>query len=175
MDDSMSSKVIRFLYNTSQKHQGAVVTIGNFDGVHVGHQQLIAKTVEKARALGVPSIAITFEPHTHEYFATKPIARLTRFREKVTGLLNCGIDYVLILKFNQELANLSASDFLTKLYEAIHPQHVIVGDDFRFGKGRQGDIHTLKEMGEKLGFSVASLAPVKLDEERVSSTRVRQA
>jgi riboflavin kinase/FMN adenylyltransferase len=173
----VKTRIIRSLYNIRPQHQGGVLTIGNFDGLHLGHQQLIAKTLEMAKSLGLPSIVVTFEPHASEYFAkmSPSIPRLTRLREKVIELLRCGIDYVLILPFNQKLANLSANDFITELYQALQPKHMFVGDDFRFGRQRQGDIALLKIMGEKLGFSAESLPTFLIDGERVSSTRVRKA
>jgi riboflavin kinase/FMN adenylyltransferase len=162
----MATKLIRFLYNVTTAQQGGVITIGNFDGMHIGHQQLLAKTVAKAKTLGVPSIAVTFEPHAFEYFSAPNvnIPRLTRLREKFCALAETGVDTVLILNFNQELANISASDFVN---------HIIVGDDFRFGHQRLGNIALLTQMGAELGFTTEALTTVMLGGERVSSTRVR--
>lgn len=173
----MPSKLIRALYNLKPSHQGGVITIGNFDGVHLGHQQLIAQTVQKAKSLGVPSIVVTFEPHAFEFFSGDKVTtpRLTRLREKFLAISECGVDNVLILPFNQELANQSASDFISQTIGALKPVHVVVGDDFRFGKGREGDFNFLKNGGEAQGFTAEALPTVKIGGERVSSTRVRKA
>ena len=120
----MSTKLIRSEYNLTPAEQGGVVTIGNFDGVHLGHQRLIEETVEKAKSLGIPSVVVTFEPHAFEYFAGDKVVvpRLTRLREKFCLLAACGVDVVVVLKFNQKLANESASDFVkNKIYHGLRP------------------------------------------------------
>jgi riboflavin kinase/FMN adenylyltransferase len=174
----MPTTLIRSLSHMTLKQMGGVVTLGNFDGVHLGHQKLLAATIKQAKALGVPSIAITFEPHPFEFFSRErvTIPRITRLREKFVALAQCGIDHVIILPFNQSLASISASDFVEKiLWEKLKPVHLIVGDDFHFGHQRQGDIHLLQAMGAKLGFTAEAIPTVILDDLRVSSTRVRQA
>lgn len=174
----MPTKLIRALYNIKPEQRGGVLTIGNFDGVHVGHQQLVAAAVKKAAELGKPSLVMTFEPHAFEFFARDEVTipRLTRLREKYFALAECGADNILILNFNQSLAKLSASEFVTKIiHESLQPKHIIVGDDFHFGRERQGDFRLLKEMGEELGFTVEAMPTVLIDGERVSSTRVRKA
>lgn len=177
----MATKLIRSTYNVTPKCQGAVLTIGNFDGVHLGHQHLILKVIEKAHQLNVPSLVVTFEPHPFEFFgiedsAKHAIPRLTRFREKFYWLAKSGVDYVLILPFNQALASKSASEFVNNiLYDTLHPAHIVVGDDFRFGHKRKGDFGLLETVGKQLGFSVQAMPTFKIDEERVSSTRVREA
>lgn len=174
----MREKLIRSLSNVRPEHQGGVLTIGNFDGVHLGHQQLVKSAVKQARALNVPAIVMTFEPHAFEFFTADKltIPRLTKLREKCCALFESGADYVLILPFNQQLARLSASEFVTKiLVESLHPKHIIVGDDFHFGRERQGSFSLLQEMGKQLSFGTESLPTVMLDGARVSSTRVRKA
>lgn len=174
----MTTKLVRSFYNIKPEHQGGVVTIGNFDGVHVGHQQLVAKVVEKANALGVPSLVVTFEPHAFEYFGGDKVTipRITRMREKFCALADCGVDYVVILPFNQYVANMSASHFVTNiLYDALRVKEIIVGDDFHFGYQRQGDFALLQTMGQTLGFSVEAMPTTLITGERVSSTRVRKA
>jgi riboflavin kinase/FMN adenylyltransferase len=174
----MPTTLIRSQYNIPTAAQGGVVTIGNFDGVHLGHQQLIQRVIEEAKKRRVPSVVITFEPHPFEFFekGEHKIPRITRLREKFRALEECGIDYVLILPFNQKLASLSASDFVASiLYQQLGPVHIIIGDDFKFGHKRLGDFALLNEMGKMLGFSVASMPTLLIDGERVSSTRVRQA
>jgi riboflavin kinase/FMN adenylyltransferase len=173
----MPAKLIRSLYNITPAQQGGVVTIGNFDGVHLGHQALLKRAVARARELGVPSLVMTFEPHPFEFFGREKtaVARLTRLREKFRALEACGVDNVLIMTFNQELASKSASDFVKEyLYESLHPVHVMIGDDFHFGRERQGDFVLLTELGRQYGFTSEAMPTLKIDDERVSSTRLRK-
>ncbi len=174
----MPTKLIRSVYNLTPAQQGGVITMGNFDGVHIGHQQLVKRVVERAKAWQVPSLVVTFEPHPFEFFSRDhvTIPRLTRLREKVTALFECGVDNVLILNFNQKLAGKTASDFITEIiHPALHPKHIVIGDDFHFGRHRQGNFSLLQKMGAKLGFSVEAMPTILIDGERVSSTRVRRA
>jgi len=172
----MPTKLIRALHNLHSHHQNGIITIGNFDGVHLGHQALLKRVTETARKLHVPSIAIIFEPHPAEFFAGQKVSipRLTRFREKFRALKACGLDYVLVLPFNQKLASLSASDFVIQiLFNKLKPHTIIVGDDFHFGYKRQGNFDLLAKMGQTLGFKAEAMPTFLLDGERVSSTRVR--
>lgn len=173
----MPTKLIRSVDSLSFAQKRAVLTIGNFDGVHLGHQQLAARVITKARELGAPSLAVTFEPHPFEFFSAGNITipRLTRFREKFKALAACGFDYILILKFNQKLASLSARDFVTKILGPLAPRHIVIGDDFHFGQARQGNFALLEELGVQMGFSVEAMPTFLVDDERVSSTRVRKA
>jgi len=174
----MPTKLVRHLAYLTPAQQGGVVTIGNFDGVHLGHQALVKAAVSAARARGVPSIVVTFEPHAFEFFAKGPVTipRITRLREKFTALAECGVDYVVVLKFNQELASIDASQFVSDiLHQTLRPVHMIVGDDFRFGRERKGDFALLSKMGADLGFTVEAMPTLLVDGERVSSTRVRKA
>jgi riboflavin kinase/FMN adenylyltransferase len=121
---------------------------------------------------------VTFEPHAFEFFAKGPVTipRITRLREKFTALAECGVDYVVVLKFNQELASIDASQFVSDiLHQTLRPVHMIVGDDFRFGRERKGDFALLSKMGADLGFTVEAMPTLLVDGERVSSTRVRKA
>ena len=174
----MSTQLIRSLHALPPHLRGAVATIGNFDGVHLGHQALIQQVIDAAKAHSAPSAIITFEPLPAEFFAgTKPcVPRLTRFREKFLALAALQPDYVLFLQFNQKLANLSASEFVTRiLVDALAVKQVIIGDDFRFGQKRQGDFSFLKAMGEHYHFGVAAMATLEVASARVSSTRIREA
>lgn len=174
----MPTKLIRSLYNVTPAHQGAVITIGNFDGVHLGHQALLATVMSHAKRLQTPSLVMTFEPHPFEFFAGEAltIPRITRLREKFYGLAASGVDNVLILPFNQKVANISANDFVTEIIGGLlKPAHLVIGDDFRFGYKREGDIALLEEKGKALGFSVTAMPTTLIDGERVSSTRVRKA
>lgn len=154
----------------------AVVTIGNYDGVHRGHQAILAQARQAAQQARVATVVVTFEPMPQEYFApARAPARLTRLREKAARLAACGIDELRVLRFDRELAAQSAERFVRRLLvDALSAQHVVVGDDFRFGRGRTGDIHALRALGLRHGFSVAGSTTIAADGERISSTRIRQ-
>lgn len=153
-----------------------MATIGSFDGVHLGHQAILARLVEVGRARGLPTLVMVFEPQPHEYFSReKAPARLTRLREKVKALFNFGVDRVLCLRFNAHLRNLSAHAFIREiLVEHLAVAHLEIGDDFRFGCDRTGDFQLLQQMGAQYGFQVRDTQTFLLEGERVSSTRVRQ-
>ena len=133
-------EIIVGLHNIREEHQGCVVTAGNFDGVHHGHQMLLAHLIAKGKELGVPSLLLTFEPQPREFFAGSAVpARLTRFREKMTLLQRSELDRVLCLPFNERTANTPARwvvDILLKKMLAV--KYLVVGDDWRFGKARKG-------------------------------------
>jgi len=168
---------IRNLQQLRPQHRGCVATIGNFDGVHRGHQAIIAQLKDHARALNVPATVIIFEPQPQEFFSPdKAPARLTRLREKLNALKNCGVERVLCLHFNPSLANLSAKDFIQQiLVTGLGIKHLVVGDDFHFGKARQGNFQQLQAAGAQHGFNVESQHTVIDTGERISSTRIRQA
>jgi riboflavin kinase/FMN adenylyltransferase len=170
-------QLVRGLHNLRPEHRGCVATIGNFDGVHRGHQAILARLRERAVALGVPSCVVIFEPQPREYFApdTAP-ARLARLHDKVALLAAEGIDRVLCLAFNQRLCKLSAAEFVdTILVDGLGVQHLEVGDDFRFGCDRVGDFTFLQQAGLRHGFTVEAAQTVELEGLRVSSTQVREA
>lgn len=171
------TQLIRGLSHIPPFLKGSVVTIGNFDGVHQGHQVLLSHVVKTAKSLGLPSLVITFEPQPLEFLAPhKSVARLTRFREKFFLLSQSGIDKVLIIRFNNEFACLTADEFIqTLLIDKLGVKHFIVGGDFHFGRGRQGNVELLKKAGKEHGFVVETQADVMMASERVSSTRVRHA
>jgi len=171
------TELIRGLYNIKPTHKSGVVTIGNFDGVHLGHKSLIENVKMRSKALLAPATVITFEPQPLEYFNhEKGVARLTRWREKFYALADTGIDNVLVLRFNRKLADLRAEAFIKRiLVDDLAIEHIIVGDDFRFGKKREGDFHFLQQAGERYGFTVENMPSVNIEGERVSSTRIRQA
>lgn len=169
--------VIRGLANIASAPQGSVVTMGNFDGVHIGHQALLKKAVIKARELKTTSLAIIFEPQPFEFFALQASApRLTRWREKFGLLAEQGVDAVLVIRFNQAFANLTAEQFIHQvLKEGLRARHIIVGDDFKFGRGRAGDFNLLQTQGQALGISVENMPSIVLNGKRISSTQVRNA
>ena len=170
-------ELIRGLHNIRPRHHGCVATIGNFDGIHLGHQAVIGQLAEEAAQLGLPSTLITFEPQPMEYFQPDKIpARLTRFREKLVALRRFAIDRVLSLAFNKQLAGMTADEFIQHiLVDGLGVRYLVVGDDFRFGKGREGDFQTLQRAGAQHGFKVVNMHTFAIDEERVSSTRIRHA
>lgn len=170
-------ELIRGEYNLRPEHRGCVATIGNFDGIHLGHQAVLGQLAEKADALHLPTTVISFEPLPREYFSHGNTAtRLTRMREKVQALKRYSVDRLLMLHFNQALASLSAEDFVRRiLVEGLDVKYLVIGDDFRFGKGREGDFHFLHEAGQRYGFQVSNMAPFPIGDQRVSSTLIREA
>jgi riboflavin kinase/FMN adenylyltransferase len=170
-------ELIRGVHNLYPRHRGCVATIGNFDGVHLGHQAVLKQTSEKARELELPATVITFEPQPQEFFRPEQAPpRLTRLREKMLALKPHAIDRLLCLDFNRYLANLTAQEFIDKiLVDGLQVRYLVVGDDFRFGKGRQGDFEMLVQAGKQYGFEVANTHSFTLGNERVSSTLIRQA
>lgn len=169
-------RVIRGLHHLRPLHRGCVATIGNFDGVHLGHRAVFQRLLAKGRELGLPATVITFEPQAMEYFAPQAApARLTRLREKLAALQACGIEQVVLLEFGPKLANMAARAFVEELLvRGLAVRHLLVGDDFRFGKGRQGDFGLLEAMGAEHGFVVEDLHTITHGAERVSSTRIRE-
>lgn len=169
-------QLVRGLHNLRPRHRGCVATIGNFDGVHRGHQAILARLRERAAELGLPSCVVIFEPQPREYFSPdRAPARLTRLREKLQLLSEQAIDLVLCLAFNRRLRELSAAEFVhATLVEGLGVRHLEVGDDFRFGCDRAGDFDFLLKAGAAEGFSVEAATTIEVDGERVSSTRLRQ-
>ncbi len=156
---------------------GCVLTIGNFDGVHRGHQALLAKLVALSRATGLPSAVLTFEPHPREYFAheNRP-RRLTSLREKIQLLADQGVDRLYIGRFNSRFAALTAEAFVEDiLIRGLCVRHLMIGDDFCFGKGRKGNFAMLQAAGREAGFTVESMETLAHEGERVSSSAVRAA
>ncbi|WP_456372821.1 bifunctional riboflavin kinase/FAD synthetase [Thiolapillus sp.] len=170
-------QLIRGQHNLRPAHRGCVATIGNFDGVHLGHQAVFRALRKKAGDYGLPSTVILFEPQPMEFFCPDQApARLTRLREKLIHVRACGIDRVLLLEFNQHLAGQEARDFIqTVLVDGLGIRHLYVGDDFRFGRKRQGDFSLLVEQGSEQGFGVESMDTVCHENCRISSTRIRMA
>lgn len=170
-------KLIRGIHNLSHAPHGCVLTIGNFDGVHRGHQALLQGLGAEGRARGLPVVVMIFEPQPLELFAgEKSPARLTRLREKLRWLAECGVEYVLCLRFDRRFAALTAQTFVSDLLvDRLGVKFLAVGDDFRFGAGRQGDFLLLQKAGEKYGFDVTSTQTFCEGGVRVSSTAIRQA
>ncbi|MBQ61282.1 MAG: bifunctional riboflavin kinase/FMN adenylyltransferase [Gammaproteobacteria bacterium] len=168
-------EIIRGPTNLKEGHRGCVVTIGNFDGVHTGHQAILKQVKDKASELGVPSMLICFEPQPKEFFSAHLApARLTRFREKVELLEACGIDLVFCLRFNEETRSISAQQFMDLLTNDIKVRALFVGDDFQFGYDRSGGFELLQSIGEQHGFPVTNLYTMTYESIRVSSTHIRE-
>ncbi|OBS09498.1 bifunctional riboflavin kinase/FAD synthetase [Acidihalobacter prosperus] len=170
-------ELIRGAHNLQPQHRGCVATIGNFDGVHLGHQAILAQLRSEAEARNLPSVVITFEPLPHEFFrGTSAPARLTGLRERLRQFALHGIDRVLLLRFDRQLADLEANHFVERLLVGgLGIRAMLVGDDFRFGRDRAGDFASLRQAGEDHVFEVIRRETYELGGERVSSTRIRHA
>lgn len=170
-------ELIRGLHNLEPRHRGCVATIGNFDGVHLGHQAIVAQLRERAAEVGLPAVVVLFEPQPQEFFQGPAApARLMRLRDKCEALAPYGVDRIICIRFDPDFAGLTAEAFVDEvLVRGLGVKHLVIGDDFRFGRGRAGNYAYLKEAGGRHGFGVEPIAPFLLDGQRVSSTRVRQA
>lgn len=170
-------QLIRGIHNIQSQAHGCVLTIGNFDGVHLGHARVITALIEKAKALNCTPAVMIFEPQPQELFSpeTAP-ARLTRLRDKYILLKKLGVERLICVNFHREFACKSAEDFIEQLLvKQLGIKHLIIGDDFRFGKSRMGDFSLLKQAGEKFNFAVSDTASFKLEDCRISSTQIRNA
>jgi len=156
---------------------GCVATIGNFDGVHLGHKAVIEALAAQGQRLGLPTVIVLFEPQPREYFDPQNAPpRLSRFREKLTHLARLPVDGVLVLHFDKQLADCSPEDFIEKvLVNALGVKYLVVGDDFRFGKNRRGCFDILQQAGRLSGFEVADTRSVHESGARISSTLIRRA
>ena len=158
-------------------HGPSAVTIGNFDGVHLGHQAMLRRLTETARARGLAACVLTFEPHPREFFAPQQApARLTSLREKLELFHGLGIDRVHVCRFNREFSRLGAEEFIDRiLWRGLQAEWVLIGDDFRFGAKRAGNYALLREAGARRGFEVVAMHSVTVEGLRVASTAVRDA
>jgi len=170
-------ELIRGLHNLRPRHRGCVATIGAFDGVHLGHQAVISHLQEKAAELELPSTVIVFEPLPREYFSPiKAPARIMSFREKFQAMSQLGVDRLLRIRFNEQLRGMSAKSFVEEVFVAgLGVRYVVLGDDFRFGNDRQGDVHFIKEQGQYHGYDAGPTPTREWQGDRVSSTRIRDA
>lgn len=159
-----------------QAKTSLVLTIGNFDGLHRGHQALLERLKAHASALQLPAAVLTFEPSPREFFTPDQApARLTSLREKLELIEDSGVGQVYVCRFDARLAALTASDFVERiLTKGLAIRHLIIGDDFRFGKGRVGDFEFLQQAGQQHGFTVESMPTIDWQGERVSSSAVRE-
>ena len=167
-------QILRGLYSLDL--QPVALTIGNFDGVHSGHQALLNELLAEGKARGLQTAVVIFEPHPREFFTPQQApARLTSLREKLEFFAGMGIDRVHVCRFNSHFAQMSAVDFINVLHEKLFARFVLIGDDFRFGSGRTGDFALMEKIGAKHGFAVQAMHSVKHDGVRISSTAVRAA
>lgn len=169
--------IVRDYQYANDADKGAVVAIGNFDGVHLGHQAVLEAVQREAQALGCPMGVMTFEPHPREYFAPDtPAFRLMSAEAKAHRLEKLGVTHLYQLNFNAALSGLSAYEFCKDvIHEGLDLKHVVVGADFCFGKGRVGTANTLRDLGAELGFGVTILPLVSDDKGTFSSTAIRTA
>ena len=167
--------VVKDINELRDRIHASCATIGNFDGVHLGHQKLIARVRDRARILKISSVVITFDPHPLRVLVDKktpPFITLTE--QKLELISKLEVDYVLCIKFTKELANLTPEEFVQKyLVNGLKLKELIIGYDYAFGKGRRGNFELLNKLGEKFGFAVEQLSPVMVDGAIVSSTRIR--
>ncbi|MEM7543582.1 MAG: adenylyltransferase/cytidyltransferase family protein, partial [Pseudomonadota bacterium] len=168
-------ELIRGIYNLRPGHRGCVATIGNFDGVHLGHKEMVRRVMRKADDLGLPSLVITFEPQPAEFFKPeKAPARLSSVREKAEYLRALGVDRLLVLKFDEALSSMTPEQFVEKvLVEKLRIRALIIGDDFRFGKRRGGGAEGLRDLAKRHGFEILQQPSYLVFGKRISSTAIR--
>jgi len=165
-------ELIRGLHNL-KRLSGCALTIGNFDGVHLGHQEILKNLVFTAKKQSLPSLVISFST-TPETFFGRPKARISSFRDKHLFLKSLGVDKHLLIKFNRSFSEISATDFINKiLVEKIGVRHCLIGDDFRFGKGRKGNFSMLQKASLEKNFTVEKIDSVSINGHRVSSSEIR--
>lgn len=170
-------ELIRGLHNIRAQHKSCVLTIGKFDGVHLGHKAVLSSLIAKAKSLGLPSTVMVFEPQPEEVFSPDNApARLSRWRDKYEALKDIGIDRLICVHFTAKFASQSPEHFIEHtLVNALGVKFLVVGDDFRFGQARRGDFTMLKAAGHEHGFSVVNTASFRHDDCRISSTAIREA
>ena len=168
-------EIIRVREKIYQNFSSPSVALGNFDGVHLGHQEILRRTVETAHGKGREAVVYTFDPHPRLVLNTVPdVPRITTPRERADILEHLGIDVLILAEFTKEFAAQSAEDFvLNVLVEELGIRHLFIGENYRFGKARAGTPHTLKKMAPELGFVVHVVPPIKIDGDVVSSSRIR--
>ena len=168
-------KLIRDISGVQHLDKGCVATIGNYDGLHLGHQAILGQLDAEAKKLNLPKVVISFEPLPSEFFTGDKAQRVYPFRDKARLLESHSIDYFLCLRFDNAMANMPPVDFVERiLFQAMNVKALMVGDDFCFGKNRQGNFELLQNMGASHGMVVHKTETVHDDKGRISSTRIRQ-
>jgi riboflavin kinase/FMN adenylyltransferase len=170
-------KLLRSIQSIAEFEKGVVATIGNFDGVHLGHQNLIKTLKEKANKMHIPLVVVLFEPQPREYFhLDNAPARLSSLREKLDILKTFGVDFVYCIRFNKTLAQTTAADFARHyLFATLNTIYLLVGEDFCFGTNREGNAAMLKSMSTQYSCQVETYSDYLIEHEKVSSTRIRSA
>lgn len=176
-------ELVRGIHNLQDRHrrasdgsEGTVLTIGAFDGLHRGHRSVLKHLCLRAKQAGLPSVVVTLEPLPREYFAPLDAPpRLMSFREKCEGLTELGIDRILLVRFDDTMRNMDAVEFIETVFvRGLSARHIVVGDDLRFGRDGSGNFDLLEALARKHQFTVEDTATLLLDDNRVSSTRIRQ-
>lgn len=169
-------QLIRGIHNIKTHIRGCVLTIGNFDGVHLGHQEVLNGLKSKAKELKLPSTVMTFEPQPQELFnGAQAPARLSRLRDKLNLLTQYNIERLLCIRFDEKFSAMTADEFIEQLLvNKLGVKFLVVGDDFRFGFERRGNFEMLVDAGKRFGFEVVSTQSLKVSNARVSSTLIRQ-
>ncbi|HEY2633177.1 MAG TPA: bifunctional riboflavin kinase/FAD synthetase [Steroidobacteraceae bacterium] len=169
-------ELVRGLHNISRRHQGCVLTVGNYDGVHLGHQQMIGVLKARAAQLHSAATVLVFEPSSKEFIDPEGAPpRLTRWREKFLALAAQGVERLVTLRFDECMRAMTPGSFVDELIVGkLGTRHMVVGDDFRYGSNAGGTIETLRSAGQAHGFGVEQIAPFVFDGVRVSSTAVRE-
>ena len=170
-------QLIRGQHNLQNTGRQCAITIGAFDGVHRGHQQVLAHLKAEAAERGLETTVITFEPMPGEFlFPDRAPPRLMTFREKAEALADEGIDRLLCLRFDDRLRSMSPRDFIQQIFvDGLGARYIAFGDDFRFGKAREGDLTYTESLASEFGYEVVPTSTFDVDGERVSSTRIREA
>lgn len=168
-------RLIRGTTHLPSNHTPHVITIGAFDGMHLGHQAVLTELKAQAAHHQAKTTVILFEPQPKEFFSRSVLPRISLLRDKLDFLKQFGIDQVVCLRFNATLANLSADDFIQNILLPLNPRHMVLGDDFRFGRGRTGDFAQLCRVGQHHGFTVQDTPTLRNAEGRISSSQVRTA
>ncbi len=169
-------ELMRGVQNIRRRHYGCVASVGNYDGIHLGHHQVVRSLAVTGVQLDLPVTIITFEPHPMEFFVPdRAPPRLMTMREKIEAMMELGVDRVCCLRFDHDLANTEPEDFVSKLLvEKLGVRHIVVGDDFRFGRNRRGDFEMLQTLGSRYNMVVNRTESFKVGRSRVSSTRIRE-
>jgi riboflavin kinase/FMN adenylyltransferase len=166
--------VLRGLHERPAFRGGSVVAIGNFDGLHLGHQRILRFLVEKARERRLISLVLTFSPHPERVLETNPVAMIQTLEQRLAGLRSAGVRAVLLASFDQAFARLTSAEFIGRVVvSSLSAKELVVGENFRFGRDRQGDVDDLRRFGQRLGFAVSPIAPAIRNGEVVSSSLIR--
>lgn len=170
-------ELIRGLHNIRAQHNGCVLTIGKFDGVHLGHQAVLKNVLKQAEALNLPAVVMVFEPQPEEFFSpAKAPARLSLLRDKYLALKKIGVHRLLCVRFNAKFSSQSPQTFIKNLLvDSLGVRFLVVGDDFKFGVKRSGDFNLLKQAGQQYNFDVVSTQSFTMGDSRISSTAIRDA